>query len=91
MSDLIQRLERATSGEFTEDYSAQDYMNLCHEALAALKAAAVDAEDAARMRWMLSGNGYFMEEKELCGIGPCSEEVQADARRRIDEAMREQG
>ncbi len=45
--------------------------------------------DADRMRWMLAGNGYFMEEEMLCGHGPCSEEEQAAARRKIDEAMRE--
>lgn len=43
--------------------------------------------DAARMRWMLAGNGYFLEEAMLCGHSPCSAEEQAEARRRIDEAM----
>jgi hypothetical protein len=57
----------------------------------ALRQAAKDADDAARMRWMLAGNGYFMEEEMLCGHGPCSEEEQAEARRKIDEQMRAQG
>lgn len=91
MSDLIQRLERATNGEFDEDYSAQDYLNLCHEALAALQSSAADKADAERMRWLLSGNGYFMEEEMLCGHGPCSQEEQDDARRKIDAAMLERG
>ena len=43
--------------------------------------------DAKRMRWILAGHGYFMEEEMLCGHGPCSEEEQHRARRRIDEAM----
>lgn len=87
MSDLIERLERATNAEFHEDYSAQDYLNLCHEALEALKSAAADEADAARMRWLLSGNGYFMEEEMLCGHGPCGPEEQDEARRKIDAAM----
>jgi len=45
-------------------------------------------EDAKRMRWMLSGNGYFMEEQGLCGHGPCGEEEQNKARAEIDTAMR---
>lgn len=43
--------------------------------------------DAKRMRWLLDGRGYFMEEEGLCGDGPCSEQEQDDARRAIDEAM----
>ncbi len=43
--------------------------------------------DAKRMRWLLSGNGYFMEEQMLCGHPPCSEDEQDTARREIDEAM----
>jgi hypothetical protein len=45
--------------------------------------------DAARMRWLLSGNGYFMEEEMLCGHGPCDPTEQDEARRRIDEQMRQ--
>ncbi len=47
--------------------------------------------DAERMRWMLAGNGYFMEEEMLCGHGPCSEEEQDEARRQIDAAMLDRG
>lgn len=43
--------------------------------------------DAQRMRWILVGNGYFMEEERLCGCGPCQEDEQDEARRRIDEEM----
>lgn len=43
--------------------------------------------DAKRMRWLLNGNGYFMEELHLCGHAPCDEKEQDDARREIDEAM----
>jgi hypothetical protein len=48
-----------------------------------------DAADAARMRWLLAGNGYFMEEEMLCGHYPASLAEQMHARREIDEAMRE--
>jgi len=43
--------------------------------------------DAKRMRWLLNGNGYFMEEEMLCGHDFCTEADQDDARIRIDEAM----
>lgn len=46
-----------------------------------------DEADARRLRWLLNGNGYFMEEESLCGRPPCNESEQDDARRRIDEAM----
>ena len=39
------------------------------------------------MRWLLAGNGYFMEEKGLCGHAPCDEEEQDNARIRIDQEM----
>ena len=49
-----------------------------------------DAADAARMRWLLNGNGYFMEEEGLCGCSPVSKPADQDyARARIDEAMKE--
>lgn len=47
----------------------------------------LDASDAKRFRWLLAGNGYFMEEEMLCGHGPCSEEEKNEARQKIDEAM----
>lgn len=50
--------------------------------IAALKA------DAERMRWILDGNGYFMEHEMLCGHGPCSEEDKNAARAVIDAAMK---
>ena len=43
--------------------------------------------DAKRMRWLLNGNGYFMEEEMLCGHDFCTEADQDDARRMIDDAM----
>ena len=46
-----------------------------------------EAADAARMRWILQGNGYFMEEQGLCGHGPCDEQEINDARREIDKRM----
>lgn len=46
-----------------------------------------EAADAKRMRWILAGNGYFMEEEMLCGHKPCDEYEQNEARRIIDEAM----
>jgi hypothetical protein len=53
------------------------------------KFAALEA-DAARLRWMLAGNGYFLEEAMLCGNSPCSEKEQAEARHRIDDEMKTQ-
>ena len=46
-----------------------------------------DAADANRFRWLLSGNGYFMEEQQLCGHEPSSPSEQDNARREIDDAM----
>jgi hypothetical protein len=46
-----------------------------------------DAADAKRMRWLLDGNGYFMEEERLCGHKPCDEDEQDHARRLIDQEM----
>lgn len=45
-------------------------------------------KDAERMRWLLSGHGYFMEERGLCGHGPCDQDEQDRARKQIDEAMK---
>jgi hypothetical protein len=47
-----------------------------------------DAADAKRMRWLLNGNGYFMEEEMLCGYSEgltCDE--QDHCRAVIDAAM----
>ena len=44
-------------------------------------------KDAARMRWLLDGNGYFMEEEMLCGHGSPSEEEKNAARAAIDAQM----
>jgi hypothetical protein len=49
-----------------------------------------DAADAKRLRWMLAGNGYFLEERMLCGHPPCDEREQDDARQEIDETMQRQ-
>lgn len=48
-----------------------------------------DAADARRMRWLLAGNGYFMEEESLCGPWqPPGDGKEADrARRAIDREM----
>jgi hypothetical protein len=45
-----------------------------------------DEADAARLRWILNGNGYFLEEYGLCGHGPGEED---EARREIDKRMAE--
>lgn len=45
-----------------------------------------DKADARRMRWLLDGNGYYMEEQGLCG-GPTSEKKQDSARSDIDEEI----
>ena len=47
-----------------------------------------DEADAKRMRWLLAGNGYFMEEQMLCGYGTYDEDEQDAARRKIDDAMK---
>jgi len=47
-----------------------------------------DAADAARLRWMLNGNGYFLEEEGLCGH--CGTEDDK-ARREIDRQMEMEG
>lgn len=46
-----------------------------------------DAADARRFRWLLAGNGYFMEEQMICGHPPCDEEEQDNARSQLDDAM----
>ena len=49
-----------------------------------------ESADARRMRWLLDGHGYFMEERFLCGHDPVSQDDQDKARREIDEAMDEE-
>src|ERR1700686_3541683 len=46
-----------------------------------------DAKDAARFRWLLAGNGYFMEQNLLCGFPETDEDERDDAREKIDEAI----
>lgn len=46
--------------------------------------------DARRFRWLLEGNGSFMEEEMLCGHPPCSDEEKDYARQEIDREMRKQ-
>lgn len=48
-----------------------------------------DAADAKRLRWMLSGHGYF-EEKVIIGCQERSDQEQDEARRLFDEAMAEE-
>lgn len=48
-----------------------------------------DAADAKRMRWLLSGHSYFMEEEMLCGHAPTGQDEQDRARAEIDAAMSE--
>ena len=48
--------------------------------------------DARRFRWILDGNGFFMEENALCtSVRGCSEEDQDYAREVIDAAMVDDG
>lgn len=49
-----------------------------------------DKADARRMRWLLNGNGYFMEEQMICGHDPVDQIEADDARYEIDKAMNEQ-
>lgn len=46
-----------------------------------------DEADAKRMRWLLNGNGYFMEENFLCGHEPVTDDEADRARAAIDAAM----
>lgn len=46
-----------------------------------------DAADARRLRWILNGHGYFMEENTICGHPPCDQDEQDDARIEIDRAI----
>jgi len=46
--------------------------------------------DAKRMRWLLSGHGYFMEENYLCGYIPCNKEERNYARIVIDKGIADQ-
>lgn len=48
-----------------------------------------EAADARRFRWLLQGNGYFMEEQFLCGRScePDDIEEHDNARHQIDAAM----
>lgn len=55
----------------------------------ALSRAIQSIADAERMRWLLNGNGYFMEEEGLCGVHPCSEYEMNEARKIIDQEMLE--
>lgn len=43
--------------------------------------------DAKRFRWLLQGNGYFMEEEMLCGHDPVSQEEKDETRVIIDREM----
>jgi len=43
--------------------------------------------DAERFRWLLAGNGYFMEENSLCGPWKPDEREMDHARAAIDKAM----
>lgn len=46
-----------------------------------------ETADAKRFRWLLAGNGYFMEEEFLCGHHPTDEKERDQAREAIDDAM----
>jgi len=43
-----------------------------------------DKADAERFRWLLKGNGFYMEQNSLCGDWEPSEEEHDDARKTID-------
>jgi hypothetical protein len=43
--------------------------------------------DAKRFRWILNGNGYFMEEQGLCPTCGTDEKEKDRARELIDDAM----
>jgi hypothetical protein len=67
------------------DYSLDDRLRLSSELREYLTPLdKSDAADAARLRWMLNGHGYFLEEEGLCGH--CGTESDK-ARREIDKQM----
>ena len=47
--------------------------------------------DAKRFRWLLDGNGYFMEEEMLCSPHSHTEEDKDKARIAIDRQMQYEG
>jgi len=66
-------------------YSLDDKLRLSSELRAYLSPPdKSDAADAARLRWMFNGNGYFLEERGLCGH--CGTEDDK-ARREIDKQI----
>jgi hypothetical protein len=42
-----------------------------------------DKDDAENFRWLLEGNGFFMEGQDLCGYVPCSPAEKEQARTAI--------
>ena len=81
---MIDRYGLCNSGSMYKD----DYGEWVLYEDAAARIAELEA-DAARFRWMLDGNGYFMEEAGLCGYAP-DEKEKDRARLEIDEAMADQ-
>jgi hypothetical protein len=47
-----------------------------------------DKADAKRFRWLLKGNGFYMEQNSLCGNWEPNEEDHDDARKMIDREIR---
>ena len=76
MTDLITRLRQLARAEHDDLSVADD----AADEIESLR------EDAARYRWLCDGNGYFMEENQLCGHG--NDKTKADAA--IDAARKEQ-
>ena len=96
MEDKIQKIMDALGDCIDLDgVSDRDYSMFRDSVSVIMYADEKDAEiarlrdDALRMRWLLAGNGYFMEHEMLCGYGPCDDKKQDEARRCIDEAMAE--
>jgi hypothetical protein len=48
----------------------------------------LDRADAERFRWLIDGNGYFMEEAHLCSY-LSSDQDKAEARAAIDKMIEE--
>lgn len=58
MTSLIERIERALNPEFASDWDEQSLRGLLSQAANELTVAAADAEDAARLQWMLDHSGW---------------------------------
>ena len=81
---FLSRLDVNPMDAIGNGLSESDAEEIAHEEANPLDRS--DSADAARFRWLLAGNGYFMEEQSLCGH--VDDRNESDyARREIDDAI----